>query len=93
VATLAGRSGAGIIGNLRQQFGLDDLDLTTDADGNVALKIGTYINENVYTDLSVDAQGRTEIDLNLKVTPNVTAKGRLSDDGSTGIGIYYERDY
>jgi len=93
VATLAGRSGGGIIGNLRQQFGLDDLDLTTDADGNVAVKIGTYINENVYTDLSVDAQGRTEIDLNLKITPNVTAKGRLADDGSTGIGIYYERDY
>ena len=33
VATLAGRGGVGIIGRLRTGFGLDDLDVQTDAHG------------------------------------------------------------
>jgi len=35
----------------------------------------------------------TEIRLNLDVAKNVTAKGSVGSDGTTGIGIYYERDY
>ncbi len=93
VATLSGKGGAGVIGRLRESFGLDDLDVTTDAEGEVAVRAGTYITDNIYTDVTVGADGRSEINLNLSITPNITARGGVTSDGDTGIGIFYEKDY
>ncbi len=93
VATLTGRGGSGFFGDLRENFGLDDLDLTSRDDGTVALRAGRYLTENIYSDVTIDAEGQAEINLNLDVTDNLTARGRLAADGETGIGIFYERDY
>ena len=93
VATLSGKSGAGTISRLREGFGLDDLDVTTDARGEIAVRAGAYVTENIYTDVTVGADGRSEINLNLSISPSVTARGRVSTDGDTGIGIYFEKDY
>ncbi len=93
VRTLAGKGGDGIVGNLRKNFGLDDLDLTTDEDGEATLKVGKYISENIYTDVAVGADGDTEINLNLTISPSVTARGTVGSDGESTIGIYFERDY
>ncbi|WP_420858264.1 translocation/assembly module TamB domain-containing protein [Marivivens marinus] len=93
ISTLAGRGGAGFVDNLRAGIGLDDLDVTTDADGNAAVRAGKYISENVYTDVTVTGTGETRIDLNLDVTSDITAKGGVSSDGETSLGIFFERDY
>ncbi|MGH1457693.1 MAG: translocation/assembly module TamB domain-containing protein [Paracoccaceae bacterium] len=93
VATLAGKGGTGVIGKLRDNFGLDDLDVTTSEDGEASLRAGRYISDNVYTDVTVGSSGTSEINLNLDVSPNLTVKGGLSSDGNTGIGIYFEKDY
>lgn len=92
VATLSGRDG-GFFDNLRDNFGLDDLDLTSRDDGTVALRAGRYLTENLYSDVTIDAEGEAEINLNLDVTDNLIGRGRLTADGETGIGIFYERDY
>lgn len=93
VATLAGRGGDGIIANLRQRTGLDDLDVTTDADGNVGVRAGRYISDNVYTDVTVDAQGEADINLNLDVTDSITVRGGAGNGGDTNLGVFFERDY
>lgn len=93
VAVLAGRGGVGLVGNLRRSFGLDDLDVTTSEDGSAALKAGKYISENVYTEIEVDQEGKSRINLNLDLREGVTVKGRLGADGETGIGVYLEKDY
>ena len=93
VNTLSGRGGSGIVDNLRKGFGLDDLDVTTDAEGNAGLKFGKYINENLYTDVAVGSDGETEVELNFKVSPSVTARGSVKSDGNTSLGIFFERDY
>jgi translocation and assembly module TamB len=93
VAELAGQGGEGIVSKLRSSFGLDDLDVMTDEDGSAAVRAGKYLSEKVYTDVTLGAEGKTEINLNLDVRPGVTARGTVGSDGSTGIGIYYERDY
>lgn len=93
VAVLAGRGGVGLVGNLRRSFGLDDLDVTTDENGSAALKAGKYISENVYTEIEVDQEGKSRINLNLDLRKGVTVKGRLGADGQTGIGVFLERDY
>ena len=93
VRTLAGKGGEGIVGKLRNNFGLDDLDLTTDENGEAALKVGKYISENIYTDVTVGSDGDTEINLNLSINPSLTARGTVGSDGDSTIGIYFERDY
>ncbi len=93
VATLAGRGGEGVIGNLREGFGLDDLDVTTTDDGATALRLGKYLTDNVYTDVTAASDGTGEVSLNLDITESLTAKGTLGSDGDSSIGIFFERDY
>jgi len=91
-ATLAGRGG-GFVGSIRESLGVDDFDLTTDDSGNAAVRVGTYLTENIYTDLEVNSQGETRIDLNLDITESLTARGSVESSGETSLGVYFERDY
>ncbi|MFN4156834.1 MAG: translocation/assembly module TamB domain-containing protein [Gemmobacter sp.] len=93
VATLAGRGGDGIIGRLRKGFGLDDLDVSTNAAGETQLRAGKYISERVYTEVEVDQGGKSRINLNLDIRPGVTVKGRVGTGGEAGIGVFLEKDY
>ncbi len=93
VRTLAGRGGEGVVGNIRQGAGLADFDVTTDEEGNAAVRAGAYLGENIYTDVTVNGAGDTELNLNLDVTPSVTLKGSTATSGDTSIGIFFERDY
>ncbi|MDT8857658.1 translocation/assembly module TamB domain-containing protein [Paracoccaceae bacterium Fryx2] len=93
VANLAGRGGEGIVGKLRQGFGLDDLDLMTDENGGASVRAGRYLSKNLYTEIIVDQQGKSEINLNLDVTRSVTVRGSAGSDGNTGIGVYLEKNY
>ncbi len=93
MATLAGRGGGGVISNLRNSTGLDDLDVTTDEEGNVGLQAGKYISENIYTDVTVNSAGEAEINLNLDVTESITVRGGAANDGNTSVGVFFERDY
>lgn len=92
VGTLAGRGGGGIIANLRESFGVDDLDVATDDQGNLGLRVGTYLTDNLYTDVTVGTV-ETEINLNLDITSDITARGSVSSSGETSLGIFFERDY
>lgn len=93
VRVLAGGGGEGIVGRLRQNFGLDDLDLAAGEDGAAGVRVGKYISDNIYTDVTVDTSGRSEINLNLTITPSITARGTAASDGNTGVGVFFERDY
>jgi translocation and assembly module TamB len=93
VATLAGNGGDGALGRLRQRLNLDDFDLTTDDNGAAALRFGKYLSDNVYSDVELGSEGRSQINLNLDITPSIVAKGRLDSDGETGLGVFFEKDY
>jgi len=92
IRTLSGRSN-GLSEGLRGAIGVDDLDLTTTDTGETEARVGKYISDNIYTDVTVNTAGETEINLNLNVTRSITVRGRLNSDGGTGIGVYIERDY
>jgi len=93
-ASLAGGpSDSGVFANLRDGLGLDDLDLQTDAQGNAAIRAGRYISSNIYTDLTIGADGDTDLSLNIDLTPDITARGSVSSDGESGLGLFFERDY
>lgn len=92
ISTLAGRGG-GALDRLRRNIGLDDFDVTTDEEGETAVRAGRYLSDNVYTDVTVTSEGNTEINLNLDITNEITAKGSVDQDGETSVGVFFERDY
>jgi translocation and assembly module TamB len=93
LATLTGRSESSFIDRTRRALGLDDLDFTSDADGTTALRAGRYIGERVYTDVSVNSAGRSEVRLQLDLSPRLTLRGRADSEGRSGVGLFFERDY
>jgi len=93
VATLTGRSESNFLDRTRTALGLDDLDVSTDADGNTALRAGRYIGERVYADVGVNSAGRSEVRLQLELSPSLTLRGRTDSAGRSSLGVYFERDY
>lgn len=93
VATLAGKGGDGIMGKLRKGFGLDDFDVSTDAEGETTVKAGKYISRNAYTEVEVGQNNTTEIHLNLDLTDEITLRSTVDGAGGTSIGIFKEKDY
>ena len=92
-ALAGGSSQSGIFATLREGLGLDDLDLQTDAEGNAALRAGRYLSDNIYTDVVIDQDGNTGASLNIDLTPDITARGTFETDGTSRLGVFFERDY
>ncbi|MCV6598404.1 MAG: translocation/assembly module TamB domain-containing protein [Mangrovicoccus sp.] len=92
VNRLAG-GGGGLLGGLRSGIGLDSLGINTDEEGGTEVSAGRYISEKLYTDVTVGADGTSEIELNYDV--NSTLKGRVgfNSEGNSSIGFAFERDY
>jgi translocation and assembly module TamB len=91
VATLAG-DGTGLLDDLRGGAGLADFDVTTTESGGLALRLGQYITENVYTDVVVSPEA-TELTINLDLSPDLTVRAGVTTAGETTLGIFFERDY
>ncbi|GGH23072.1 autotransporter secretion inner membrane protein TamB [Cribrihabitans marinus] len=94
-ASLAQLSGAGgdSTKGLRDSTGAESIDLGTDSGGAGQLGLGGYLGENLYSDVTVNTQGDTELNLNLDVTDNFTVRGSVDNEGETGLGIFFQRDY
>ena len=93
VERFSGRGNGGVVGRLRENFGLDDLDISQTNDGETSVRAGKYLSENVYTDVEVLSSGETNLSINLDVSDHVTAKGKASSSGDTSIGLFFEKDY
>lgn len=94
VASLRGQgNGNGLVGGLRKGIGLDNLDITTDDEGNAGISAGKHLTDRVYTEIGLEGKGESSISLNLDVSPKLTVKGRLDSNSDTGIGLFYKLDY
>lgn len=93
VGTLAGRGGEGLAGRIRRKSGLDNLDIVAGQDGGGALTAGKYLSDKVYSEVTVEQSGKTRIELNLDLKPHITLKGSAESDGSSGLGIFLEKNY
>lgn len=89
----AGGGGGGLLGGLRGAAGLADLDVVTDAQGNVGVEAGTYLQDNIYLGVTAGANGQSKVTINLDVTEDLTVKGAAGQDGNSSLGVFYERDY
>lgn len=92
-AELAGGRQTSLLGSLRGAAGLDELDVITDERGNVGVRAGRYIQENVYLGVEATSDGTTRGTINLDMTENLKARGAIGSDGNSSIGVFFERDY
>ncbi|QDY69057.1 translocation/assembly module TamB domain-containing protein [Qingshengfaniella alkalisoli] len=90
---LSGRGGTGLFGSIREGLGVDNLDVNTSDAGTTSVTAGKYISERVYTDVTVDSDGTSKVELNFDVTDSFKASTSFDNEGDTGIGFHFERDY
>ncbi len=93
VGELSGRTGPSFFSQLRDATGLDDLDFETDNQGKTTVRVGKYIQENIYSSIEADNQGSSRATVNLDINENFKAKGTLDNQGNTSFGIFFEKDY
>jgi translocation and assembly module TamB len=93
VAVLAGKGGDGLLSKLRKGAGLDNLDVKTATDGSTQVTAGKYISKKVYSEVTLDETGQTEINLNLDISKTIKLQAKTGSSGDTGLGIVLQKDY
>jgi translocation and assembly module TamB len=93
VAQLAGRSGEGTISRLRKGTGLDNLDVRTNVAGEATVTAGKYLTEKIYSEIAVEQNGKSQVNLNLNLNTSTKLRARTNSEGSSGIGVVIEKDY
>lgn len=93
VASLTGAGGVDVSDKLRRRLRLDDLDLTVDDDGKVAVKAGRYLSDKVYSEASVSEDGKSHVDINLNINQDLRLRGTVGTDGTSGAGIFFGTNY
>ncbi|WP_176083602.1 translocation/assembly module TamB domain-containing protein [Martelella sp. HB161492] len=93
LAQLTGGTHHSIFETLRNGLGIDNLDLTTDSEGNTAVSVGKYLNDNTYIEVEQSRDTGTKASVNIDIGRNFTVKGSADSRGETTGGIFYEREY
>src|SRR5690606_13781250 len=88
-AQLSGVGGpTSLLEKLRNQIGIDDLDVTTDEQGGAAVSAGKYLNDRTYLSIQKGEKpgsGRARIDFD--VGRGIKLRGEASDGGEAKGGI------
>lgn len=92
VSQLAGGRSTSLFNSLRSAVGVDDLDVSTDAKGNAQVGVGKYLNDKTYLEFQQGSDGSKAI-INLDVGRGFKLKGEAGASGSSGGGVFYEKEY
>lgn len=96
VAELSGVGGSsGLLGKLRSQIGVDDIDVKSDSDtGDTSVAVGKYLNDRTYLSIEKGSKaGSGKATIDLSIGRGLKLRGQASDSGETKGGIFFERDY
>lgn len=93
-AQLSGQNLLNVVGQVRDMAGIDRLDLSTDASGNIAVTGGRRFGENVYVEVgSSGASALSQALVEWQLTPDLSVLSRISADTDATIAIRWRRDY
>jgi translocation and assembly module TamB len=93
VRELTGKGGRSIGERIRSKLNIDDFSIETSADGTTGARAGKYISENVYTDVTIAGNGKSEISINLDLNKNLSTSGAVTQSGGSKLGIFFKKDY
>lgn len=89
---LAGGRSTSLFQSLRSGLGVDDLDVSTDEEGQTNVRAGKYLNKNTYIQLEQGTGSGAKATINLDIGRGVKLKGSAGSDGGAA-GIFYEKEY
>jgi translocation and assembly module TamB len=92
VTQLAGGGSGSLLETLRNNLGVDDLDINTDETGQTTVSVGRYINNRTYFQVEQGGANGAQATINLDVGKGVKLKAGAGTEGGTA-GIFYEREY
>ncbi|WP_320201419.1 translocation/assembly module TamB domain-containing protein [Agrobacterium sp. rho-13.3] len=90
---LAGGRSTSLFDSLRSNLGIDDLDISTDSEGQARVSAGKYLNERTYLELQQSGSSGAKAIINLDVGRGVKLRGEAGGDGEGAAGIFYEKEY
>ncbi len=90
---LAGGRSTSLFDSLRSNLGIDDLDISTDAEGRARVSAGKYINDRTYLELEQSGDSGAKAIINLDVGRGVKLRGSAGGDGEGAAGVFYEKEY
>lgn len=93
VSQLAGNRSTSLFEGLRNQLGVDDFDVSTDAKGQTSVSVGRYLNDRTYFELQQGGSAGAKAVINLDVGRGVKLRGAAGGNGAGEAGIVYEREY
>ena len=93
VSQLAGNRSTSLFEGLRNQLGVDDLDISTDEKGQTSVSVGRYLNERTYFELQQGGKAGAKAIINLDVGRGVKLRGAAGGNGAGGAGIVYGQAY
>ena len=93
VIQLTGGTSQSLFSSLRDALGIDNLDLSTDAQGNTSVSVGKYLNSNTYVEVEQNQNTGTSASVNIDIGRNFIVKGSAGSRGEASGGVFYERDY
>ncbi len=91
-AQLAGGRSTSLLQGLRSNLGIDDLDITSDANGDAQLRAGKYLNDKTYIQIEQGGSSGAKASINLDVGRGIKLKGEAGGNGGAA-GIFYEKEY
>ena len=92
-AQLAGGRSTSLFDKLRSNLGVDDLDISTDSEGQARVSAGKYLNERTYLELQQSGESGAKAIINLDVGRGVKLRGEAGGNGEGAAGIFYEKEY
>ncbi|MVA50056.1 translocation/assembly module TamB [Agrobacterium vitis] len=92
VGQLGGGNSTSLFNSLRSAVGVDDLDISTDSKGNTQFSAGKYLNDKTYLEFQQGSSGSKAV-INLDVGRGFKLKGEAGASGSSGGGVFYEKEY
>ncbi len=93
VSQLAGGRSTSLFQGLRNQLGVDDFDISTDANGQTNVGVGRYLNERTYIELQQNTKDGAKAIINLDVGRGVKLRGAAGANGAGEAGVVYEKEY
>ncbi|NLS06669.1 filamentous hemagglutinin adherence factor [Rhizobium sp. P32RR-XVIII] len=93
VSQLAGGRSTSLFEGLRNQLGVDDLNISTDERGQTSVSVGRYLNERTYFELQQGGRAGAKAIINLDVGRGVKLRGAAGGDGAGEAGVFYEHEY
>lgn len=92
-AQFSGLADSNILNILPASLGLDNFDISTDAQGYTHVQTGKYINNNLYLGVETGTDNQTKGTVNIDLTDKLKAKGSLNAQGNSSFGLIFEKDY